>query len=897
VIYIMAPGKGKETLLGLCSRTTNLGNSISVRMLEYLSTVKSHPFGFRDLATDFLDTCRILWSIEAGLTEASRRQNQLPLDMVQELDGKFRQTNDNFIVLNHMLLKFLDYDKKGALGKLQKGWRMMFTGTDIEKMRESLAKCRDALRMSALVFRWSIGDTKADASVGIGYTGLMAALERMRQDRPTTIIPPLQPSPLVDHELPPQLPPVSLVDRSPAATPMPSGDDGYHISPKFVDQGLGHVTSSVSRELTIHSTRNHSASPRNGIPHHEVASTDSLSEDTAKSMTLIEDHLQEMDNSKLLEQVIRLKADPATVPRWTPRRASGSSSINKKSALMNAVLQKNHKTVEQLLDSGVGADGGMEPGILIKAVLNRDAESIRLLLLFGADPNAMDHDKFTPLYSATKVSFADGAKMLIKHGADPNLCAGPEGESSLALAIGENNLELVKLYLSYGGDASLIMENGNTALIKAINKTVSSKVVELMLNYETDPNSKNREGKTALFEAIQSSRVDLMTLLLDHGADPNLPGPKHLLWPSTYQPKALSLMLQRGADPKKTPGIMELAAGMKNVESISILLDAGVSPNTKKDGIYTPLCSAIRDNSVEIVTLLLANGANPNLKASEYPAFKCVTHHRIHILPQLVAAGANLQSPKGIIEKAVAHNNKEALMYLLENGVSPNDKSDEGYTPLTTAIREDRIEILDILLKNGADPTIRGQDWPICMAVKRPAILKKLLPSIPNPRAIRGVMEMAVVANQIESIKMLLNAGVSVEDKNGGVFSPLTTAIREDRKDLVKFFLDEANADPNTPGEHLPIIKAIRRYRGDTEIIEMLLAKGASINQMYRGWNAVLQAVENGDANILRLLVEKGGPVDLNVTDETNKPMKEILAERGWSESSILVPGKLEPRQ
>src|ERR1700759_2781622 len=138
--------------------------------------------------------------------------------MIQELEGKFRQTNDNFIVLNHMLLKFLEYDKKGALGKLQKGWRMIFTGTDIEKMRDSLAKCRDVLRMSAVVFRWSIGDTKADASVGIGYTGLMAALERMRQDRPTTIIRPLQPTPLADDELSPHITPIHPAERSPVAT-------------------------------------------------------------------------------------------------------------------------------------------------------------------------------------------------------------------------------------------------------------------------------------------------------------------------------------------------------------------------------------------------------------------------------------------------------------------------------------------------------------------------------------------------------------------------------------------------------------------------------------------------------------------------------------------------------
>ncbi len=36
--------------------------------------------------------------------------------------------------------------------------------------------------MSALVFRWSLGDDKADAAVGIGFTGLAAALDRMNNN-------------------------------------------------------------------------------------------------------------------------------------------------------------------------------------------------------------------------------------------------------------------------------------------------------------------------------------------------------------------------------------------------------------------------------------------------------------------------------------------------------------------------------------------------------------------------------------------------------------------------------------------------------------------------------------------------------------------------------------------
>lgn len=196
--------------------------------------------------------------------------------------------------------------------------------------------------------------------------------------------------------------------------------------------------------------------------------------------------------------------------------------------------------------------------------------------------------------------------------------------------------------------------------------------------------------------------------------------------------------------------------------------------------------------------------------------------------------------------------------------------------------------MVDFLLSNGADPNVRGQDWPVCMAVRNPPILKRILSVLAEPRAFKGVMEMAVVANQLESVKLLLNAGVSVEDKNGGVFSPLTSAIREDRKDIVWYLINEGGADINAPGEHLPVVKALRRYRGDGEILEFLLEHGADPNKVYRGWNGVMQAVENGDEQILRLLGEKAG-FDLDVKDELDRSVTEIAASRGWDEAVAIL--------
>ena len=105
-----------------------------------------------------------------------------------------------------------------------------------------------------------------------------------------------------------------------------------------------------------------------------------------------------------------------------------------------------------------------------------------------------------------------------------------------------------------------------------------------------------------------------------------------------------------------------------------------------------------------------------------------------------------------------------------------------------------------------------------------------------------------------------------------------------------RYLLDEANADPNAPGEHLPLVKALRRLvPGDTEVLQMLLTRGADINKMHRGWNAVLQAVENGDADILRLIIEKGGSIDLQAIDESGRPVVDIVTERGWEEGVALL--------
>jgi ankyrin repeat protein len=910
--------RAQKLCLETCNKATKLGDRIAVRMLEYLASGKTQDEKNVDtLAHGFLDTCQVLLTIQAGLEDCNRAQRVFPGDLITELDKKFRVMQSDFQLLDQMLSKLLDYLNKGAMGRMRRGWGKMFGDHDIEKMTFTLSRTRESLRLSALMFRWSLGGDKVDSSAGIGYTALAAALDRLDQQsghasQSTVSLPKAQPSVRVDslstrttqsvpqygvlHQPLPPLPlSPSTISNDPTfqAYSLSSGGGGgggdiagnRKLPQYFSSAGTSSTASSNERAQSIHTA----------ATLERLSSFDDTVSVCGTTTTEHDGLLEEIAGIELgPSKIVRLTPDTESMPHWAPRSKSTMDDVSGSNSLIAAIRGKNHKMVEQLLDRGVSPNttGIADCNALTEAVSQQDTDMVRLLLAFGAGVDDADRNGVTPLMAAVEKSFLDGAVMLLRYGADPNMATTISGgvDTILTLAAKSGKVSMTHLLLVYGGDAKLVTAEGNTLAMISISKKAPRKLLDLILEYGADPDAKNREGKTAMFDVIQLGRADLLASLLDHGANPNLPGPKHMLWPSTYQPQCLRLILSRGADHKKAPGIMELAASLNNIESVRLLLEANVDPNAKKDGVYTPLCTSIRDNRPEIFNLLLTHGADPNVKASEYPAWKCITHNRLHFLPPLVEAGASLTSPKGILEQAVASNNVEALAWLLDQDINPNERNAQGHSALTTAIRENRSDMVDVLLARGADPNMRGEDWPICMAVRNPPILKRILSVLAEPRAFKGVMEMAVTASQLESVKLLIAAGVSVEDRNGGVFSPLTTAIRENNKEIVTYLIESCGADVNAPGEHLPIVKAVRRYHGDDTIMRQLLGHGADPNKMYRGWNAVMQAVENGDAEVLKLLVDKAG-VDLSVKDELGRNVTDMASSRGWDEAVKILKG------
>lgn len=854
-----SPGCSDADLRPLCNRATDLGNNISLRLVELLTSLKHSPAGLRRLANEFLDISRILWSIESGLAKAHRRKSSESIrvgdewepsgeevrasifspGMSEVLGARLRQTIRDFEALDGVLSKYLEVEKKGAVAKLQSRWRKMFADRDLERMRVSLASARDSLRAIALVFQCSLGNGPAEASICVGYSGLAAALDstgrrpglgkkpeadKKHEKRPglaqraATTDPgrfkwwkgPRSAPGSVEElpfsgvsegqaenwradDRPSDIEQSSGVDQAsehsapateqPSRTPIGARSVSDWVGASRLDAPARQSSSTRARSATdgassLPSERSSvrrpsapgEASNKCRPPFNRDLSTmrrPSIATPNASFSSSLSDAGTWIDEMKTLELpedesgVPHIKADPDSMPRWSARDDAIGNVEGLKLTLISALEMQNHRIVEQVLDKGVSPDS-TDTHLLRLAVLNHDTESLLLLFLFGADANRTDTDGMTPLYSAVHVDYAEGAKVLLKYGADPNKRM-PDDESPLDLAVAKGDAEMARVLLVYGGDPNIFPPEGRIPLNDAIASTAGDNLAELLLDYGADPNAKDIHGRTPLCEALRSNRtdrVDAVKSLLDHGADPNFPGPEHVLWYATYRPECMRILLERGADPKLAAGVLELAASMNKPPCVRTLLGAGVHPDAKKDGLYTPLCTAIRDGRDEIVGILLDAGADPNATEPEFPLRQCVLRGRNRLLPVLVKAGAEIRRVPSILESAAGVGNVLAMAWLLRHGADPNEPAGEGgYTPLTRAISEDLSEAVDILLSFGADPDVRGRDWPVCLAVGKPGLLMKVAGRVRDLNSYAGLVQRAEEEGCGESVRILRELG------------------------------------------------------------------------------------------------------------------------------------------
>jgi len=418
-----------------------------------------------------------------------------------------------------------------------------------------------------------------------------------------------------------------------------------------------------------------------------------------------------------------------------------------------AVYRVDYELLDLLIAKKAKVDVTNEFGStpLAEAAKLADARMVKTLLDAGARPDSANQDGETALMLAIKTGELPIVEMLIKAGANVNVVESFHNQTPLMWAADapKNASAIVKLLLSKGASVkprSLYRDwpsqitsepraqyrpvGGLTALLYAT-RSGCNDCVEALIGAGADVNVPTPEGVTPLMIALDNDHNDIAKLLLDRGANPQV-------W-DWWGRTALYIAIDR-KDALLAPARGGIGGGrggrgatapspeasgrprVSSMELINTLLAAGVDPNPQlnmhrpsrggNSGRFadnqlstgcTPLFRAAQSNDVEVMRVLLAKGANPNINAMGFTPFLLMAG----VSPGGRGAGGGAPSTAMMdlmIEHGADVNTQVTGTRTYSMRISyhpPPDK--EGTSALHEAVQAGRTDLIRYLLDKGAN--------------------------------------------------------------------------------------------------------------------------------------------------------------------------------------------------
>jgi len=341
-------------------------------------------------------------------------------------------------------------------------------------------------------------------------------------------------------------------------------------------------------------------------------------------------------------------------------------------ALHWAALNGDGELASMLLYAGanVGAKtrlGGYTPLHLAAQVGH--ASVIAPLVAAGAPVTAVTATGATALMQAAHSGSADSVRILLENGADPNLKETANGQTALMFAAASDRLDVVKLLLARGADISATSRVEDFSAL-----TMSSEVDQNGVPREAQPTQRGdvpgvtrpfnyneligkHGGLSALHFAARQGAIATAEALIAAGADVN----------------------QRGAGDKTTPILVAAVNG--HFDLVGILLDKGANPNLVSEAGMFPLYAVVNvqwqprsfypqpraylQQKTDYLTLmkkLLDKGADPNMRIYRKPWF---TEYNFELL-RTDDSGATA------FWRAAWGADIAAMKMLVEHGADPN---------------------------------------------------------------------------------------------------------------------------------------------------------------------------------------------------------------------------------
>ncbi|KAK3927379.1 Ankyrin repeat, PH and SEC7 domain containing protein secG [Frankliniella fusca] len=317
-----------------------------------------------------------------------------------------------------------------------------------------------------------------------------------------------------------------------------------------------------------------------------------------------------------------------------------------------------------------------------------------------------------------------------------------------------------------------------------------------------DVNQLDMYRRGAMHYAAEQGNLEVLHILLRAGCSVDIGDsddvtPLHLA-AARDNPEAVALLINCGAKVNRKSidgtGPLHMAAARGFIETANILLKHGASVNALDRSDRTPLLLAVSRGLEDMVKLLISHGAKVNVEdiLGYTPLCQAVWQQEKEIVSLLLAAGAKLTHSDRLLHCAILHRCPDIARLLISAGSIVNLRDDSGDTPLILAARSGQIDVVNLLLYNGAMasyPNGLTGSTPLHEAVEclRPAqyrILKEILLCLLRHKGPTGLLDV---------------------ESSSTYDTPLVRALIHD-KDHAMILLIQHGADVNVLQEHTPIV-------------------------------------------------------------------------------------------
>jgi len=555
------------------------------------------------------------------------------------------------------------------------------------------------------------------------------------------------------------------------------------------------------------------------------------------------------------------------------------------SPVADAAMKGDREALRALLKQGADVSGAQGDGMsaLHYAAERGDVEMTEMLVYAGANVGATTRiGQYTPLHLASQSGSAAVVQALVKSGASVTARTTTTGVTPLHLAAATGNADVVRVLLDHGADANAKDADwGQTPLIYAAAQNRPD-AIRLLLARGADPRVTTKtidiQKQSALDRAATERQRKVLEAAVQKGQQPTasqiqaaMQASRELFAsgkippPDTKEGAAANDRNAPGAannfDPEEINppvatkgGLSALlhAARQGHIDAARALLDGGAPIDQPGAGdATTPLLMAVINGQFDMAMFFLQRGANPNLAA----AGNGVTPLWAAVNTQWQPRTRFPQPQEMELQKATY---LDVMKALLDAGADPNGRvrshpwylvysgcgnrncglaDTSGSTAFWRAAYATDVAAMRLLVERGADPNIPTIAPPVPIRRGGGA-----------PPGAGGPVAPTAGANQERYTALpippggpgayALHAAAGVEYGEGFAGNAHRHAP-DGWMPSVRYLVEELGADVNARDNdgYTPLHHAAAR--GDNEMIQYLVSKGADVTAVARSGQTV----------------------------------------------------------